>query len=227
MSYLEPKFEDCCFRLPGYFLLAVVIVVVTSGCLQVPVLPDGVAARRVHVTTVSTGIGASYELADKWMVRDVEFGAVTMTGGGTDSCIWVEKAVPPDVTDEYVAWVIACAKKVDGIYSVVVEVDGEERAIWRKPVPKPSKLVDILVEVTGDNPSGFVSQWSPKVYQAIEVSHVGNDVWGFRLPDSYLQAFVQHVTFVGSYGRIAVAHGIMRIDVFQSGKRIGGWIGEY
>lgn len=124
MSYLESKFKDSWKIVRHFSPLVVVAAVVVSGCLNAPLLPDEAAASKVHVQVVSTGIGASYELGDKWMARDVEFGVVTVTGGGTDSCIWVEKAVPPNVVDEYVAWIIACAREVDGIISVTIEVDG-------------------------------------------------------------------------------------------------------
>lgn len=200
------------------------LAIVVSGCFDFSMLPDEVAASKVHISVVSTGIGASFELFDRWMVRDAEFGAVTITGGGSDSDIWTEQAVSPAVVQEYVDWIISCAKQVDGIHSVAIKVNGEEVAIWRTPVKRNlGELVEILVIVVGDDPEGFASQWSPECYRTIQVSHVDN-IWGFRLHAIYLSEFIRHVTFVGSYGQIAVANGITQIDVFQSGNQIGGWL---
>ena len=114
--------------------LTIILLAITSvGCIESPLLSDKItlpAASKVHITVVSTGLGAAYPLADKWMTRDAEFGAVTITGGGSDDHIWTEKAVPPAVVQEYADWIISCAKQVNGIYSVVVEVDDEIIASW-------------------------------------------------------------------------------------------------
>ncbi len=104
------------------------IIATMSGCLSGYLKPP--ASSVVRVTVVSIGLEAAYPLADLWMARDKEFGAVTITGGGSDSCIWVEKAVPPSNIQKYAKWIISCAKQVHGIYSVAIEVDDATIASW-------------------------------------------------------------------------------------------------
>ena len=112
----------------GQTVLLFIIIVSVSGCWSDYLKPS--ASSVVRVTAVSIGLEAAYPLADMWMARDAEFGAVTVQGGGSDSVIWVEKAVPPAVVQAYADWIISCAKKVDLIYSVVVESDDTIVASW-------------------------------------------------------------------------------------------------
>jgi len=107
----------------------VFILLSVSGCISGYLTPS--PASVVRVTVVSAGLEAAYPLADMWMARDAEFGATTLAGGGSDSCIWTEKAVPPAVVQEYADWVISCAKRVADIYSVVIEADSEIVASWQ------------------------------------------------------------------------------------------------
>lgn len=206
----------------------VLISLLLSGCIENvmrPPSPDEGEAVIIRISIVSTGLGAVNELYDSWMARDIEFGgSVVVTGGGCDSDIWTERAISPSVVQEYANWIISCAKLVDGIHAVVIECDGDEVAIWRKLVSKPRELVEVSVQIIGENPAGFASQWDFRPY-VTEIDHSDN-VWAFELPDLYLGEFIRRVTFVGKEGRLAVEYGIIRIEVMRDNTLIDFWLEE-